>query len=158
MKRITLGTVALLGVLAVVTVKLPSVLVDPRFRGYSAVSSRGRPLALSQDLKPVTPLVVAKGVPSLPPLEPGPLDSLDLRAAPRDLGKTAGSPPPEGLHTDASPLPSLGDPPGASVSEPHTVEHGIRPQEVAEPQQATGAPRQVAGAQEVPAPRETGVP
>ncbi|MFZ5925573.1 MAG: hypothetical protein ACOYW4_10045, partial [Bacillota bacterium] len=42
--------------------------------------------------------------------------------------------------------------------EPHTVEHGIRPQEVAEPQQATGAPRQVAGAQEVPAPRETGVP
>ncbi|MEW6227628.1 MAG: hypothetical protein AB1700_05955 [Bacillota bacterium] len=100
MKRIILGTVALLGALAVVAVKLPSVLVDPRFGGYSAVSSKGCPLVLSQDLKAVTPLLVTKGVPSLPPLEPG---SLDSHSSADDSEKVTGAQEAPGLREADAP-------------------------------------------------------
>ncbi|MEW6107036.1 MAG: hypothetical protein AB1563_11855, partial [Bacillota bacterium] len=72
MKRITLGTIALLGALAVVTVKLPSVLLGPAGTGIDGCDgavAKGDSLVSFQSLKDVSPLVIIKREnPSLPVL------------------------------------------------------------------------------------------
>lgn len=162
MKRITLGTVALLAVLAVVTVKLPSVLVAPHSGERGTASGKGRSLVLSQDMKPVTPLVVTRGVPSLPPLEPGLLDSHSLAsdAQRADLEKAAEDASQDRLSLDYPPLPSPDDSLLAYVGETCPVEYDIRPHGTTEPEQATETSRQAqgTGARGVPSPREADLP
>ena len=71
MKRITLGTIALLGALAVVTVKLPSVLLGQAGTGIESCDdavAKGDSLVSFQSLKDVSPLVIKRENPSLPAL------------------------------------------------------------------------------------------
>ena len=75
MKRLTLGTIALLGALAVVTVKLPSVLLGPAETGIEgrdgAVAKRDSLVSfqgLKDGLKDVSPLVIKRENPSIPAL------------------------------------------------------------------------------------------
>ncbi|MGE5588686.1 MAG: hypothetical protein ACM3ZO_10820 [Clostridia bacterium] len=87
MKRMTLGTIALLGALAVVTVKLPSLLVEQpgaaTERGGAAAG--GDPLVPLPTLESVSPLVIDRGSPS--PLDPVPLSLPGLAAGHGDLQK-----------------------------------------------------------------------
>ncbi|MGE5593735.1 MAG: hypothetical protein ACM3X3_08665 [Betaproteobacteria bacterium] len=98
MKRMTLGTIALIGALAVVTVKLPSVILGlagavAGADGRGGGAAKGAPLVSFQRLEALSPLVIKRGAPSLP--TPGTL-SLPILATeetePQKPGTTAGEP------------------------------------------------------------------
>ena len=70
MKRMTLGTIALIGALAAVTVKLPSVLLglagaQTGAGGHGGGAARGAPLVSSESLEALSPFVITRGAPSL---------------------------------------------------------------------------------------------
>ncbi|MCR4401198.1 MAG: hypothetical protein NUW12_00210 [Firmicutes bacterium] len=95
MKRMTLGTIALLGALAVVTVKLPSLLVrQSGVRMESGASAAGGDLLiLLPRLESVSPLVINKERPSLPDLSTLSMSDLASRCEdPQDALQEAPTP------------------------------------------------------------------
>ncbi len=102
MKRITLGTIALLGALAVVTCKLPSAIIGSRPGSWSGAEGRdgaavkGDSLVSFQDLKHISPLAITKRDPSLPASDSVTVDGLALHGAP--VGAPAAGAAPGLLH------------------------------------------------------------
>ncbi|MGE5584666.1 MAG: hypothetical protein ACM309_03870 [Bacillota bacterium] len=111
MKRMTLGTIALLGALAVVTVKLPSAILGPGsgIEGHdSAAAVKGSPSASSEGLPDISPLVINRGDPSLPatfaPLftaRPGPGQTVPQNVHTAEASEDAGRP------VTAAPVPEI---------------------------------------------------
>ncbi|MDI7247457.1 MAG: hypothetical protein QME92_08330 [Bacillota bacterium] len=111
MKRMTLVTIALLGVLAVVTVKLPSAILGPGpgIEGHdSAAAVKGSSPVSFRGLPNISPLVIKRGDPSLPatfaPLStarPGPGQAVPQNVHIAEASEDAGRPVP------AAPVPEM---------------------------------------------------